>query len=221
MPGFRDGVRTLRLPDDARRLFAPALQASLELRVAALYGRLNRALATLLQRVCPACRHSPMAPIPLAVPGRPAAAANVSAGPQGRIPALASAGGSTGGAITGCSPTLRAASQLALSVRYRVAVGAGGAFGACSTSSGRRRRTGACERTPCCAGRRRAAWGLPDRHRRRPNLGEVGAGHRSPVAGSCVGPRRPARSDRCRRPAQDARLLDASSGEQRRLQRSH
>lgn len=45
--GFRDGVRTLRLPDDARRLFAPALQASLELRVAALYGRLNRALATL------------------------------------------------------------------------------------------------------------------------------------------------------------------------------
>ena len=45
--GFRDGVRTLRLADEARRVFTPALQASLELRIASLYGELNRALVAL------------------------------------------------------------------------------------------------------------------------------------------------------------------------------
>ena len=94
--GFRDGVRTLRLPDDARRLFAPALQASLELRIAALYGRLNRALATLRSESLSSAPFTASPSTGSAGGGGASGRANVSA-VSGAFPALQSTAISTGG----------------------------------------------------------------------------------------------------------------------------
>ena len=110
--GFRDGVRTLRLPDEARALFTPALQASLELRVAALFGCLNRTLATLRTEAISSVSPATMAAMPSAGSG----AAGRSGGIGGPFPALQGAPSAQAGAAGGIGASNRLLADAARSV---------------------------------------------------------------------------------------------------------